>query len=131
MLDSETATMVLVPGKEDFLNKLRDALANTNIALLHAETHRDAINLLERLRSEISLAIIELEHSQGWDLIAALRRNSPKPVKLIATTRLYPAPILRKLIDIGVDAAVPVGLPGEEWRKTVEAVLRKNEGPSA
>jgi len=131
MRDGENVAMVLVAGNEDFLNKLRDALANTNVALLHAETQRDAITLLERLRSEIRLAIVQLEQSNGWGLIGALTRHPKKPVKIIATTAVYPAPVLGKLIDLGVDAAVPEGIPPDEWRKTVEAVLGKNERSSA
>ena len=122
------APMVLVAAKEDLLNNLKDALADTQVALLHAQNQREAIALLERLRTEIDLAIIELElpSSGGWELIGHLRRHPNNPVKIIATTALFPEAVLGKLLDLDVDAAVPETLPPEEWRKTVDAVLRKN-----
>jgi len=127
MPDGESAPIVLVAAREELLNKLRNALADT-VGLLHAETHRDAITLLERLRSEIGLAIVELEHPDGWDLIEELTRT-PKSLKVIATTSADPAPVLGEIMDLGIDALVPVTMAPEEWRKTVQAVLRHNELP--
>ena len=105
MRKDESAPIVLVAAREELLNNLKNALEDT-VGLLHAETPRDAITLLERLRTEISLAVVQLEHSNGWDLIADLTR-SPKYLKIIATTALYPAPVLEKVKALGVDAVVP------------------------
>ena len=58
MGESEKSSIVLVAAKEDVLNNLRDALADTNLALLHAQTKHEAIALVGRLKSEIDLAII-------------------------------------------------------------------------
>jgi DNA-binding NarL/FixJ family response regulator len=124
MPDGENAPIVLVAAREELLNKLRNALADT-VGLLHAETHHEAITLLERLQTEISLAIVQLEHCDGWDLIGELTRP-PKRVKIIATTSVYPPAILEKVKHQGVDAVVPELLAPEEWRKRVESVLGKN-----
>ena len=126
MSEGENAPIVLVAGKEDFLNKLKHALADTHVALLHAETHRDAIRLLERLRTEIDLAIIELENSNGWELIGDLTRH-PMALRIIATTSVYPDSVLKNARSLGVDAVLPGTTAPEEWRKTIEAVLRKSE----
>src|ERR1700730_16777818 len=126
MSEGENAPIVLVAGKEDFLNKLKHALADTHVALLHAETHRDAVRLLERLRTEIDLAIIELENSNGWELIGDLTRH-PIALRIIATTSVYPDSVLKNARSLGVDAVLPETTAPEEWRKTVEAVLRKSE----
>jgi DNA-binding response OmpR family regulator len=61
MHNGEKARIVLVAAKEDLLNSLRDALKETDLALLHAQTKHEAVVLLERLKSEIDLAIIDLE----------------------------------------------------------------------
>jgi DNA-binding response OmpR family regulator len=126
MRESEKAPVVLVAAKEDLLNNLRDALANTNFALLHASTKQAAIALLERLRSEISLAIVELElpDFDGWDLIRQL--SFLKPMKIIATTSVYPERFFGKIKEIGVDAVVATAIPSEAWLKTVEGVLAKS-----
>ena len=126
MRESEKAPVVLV-ANEDLLSNLRDVLANTNVALLHASTKQEAIAHLERLRSEIDLAIVELElpDFDGWDLIRQL--TFLKPVKLIATTSTFPETFFGKIKDIGVDVVVAKAIPAEAWRKTVEEALGENE----
>jgi hypothetical protein len=46
-------------------------------------------------------------------------------VKIIATTSRHAAPVLSKVIDLGVDAVVPEAVSPEKWRITIEAVLLK------
>jgi len=123
----EKAQIVLVAAKEDLLDNLKDALAGTQIALLHAETQQQAIALLESLKSEIALAIIELELSGGFDLIGQLTRPPRKPVKIIATTSIYSKPFLEKVKELGVDAVVPEEILPKAWRETVETVLANGE----
>ncbi len=122
---SEKALIVLVAAKEELLNDLIDALADSNVALLHASTKQEAIALLERLKSEINIAIVELELPDfgGWDLIRQLTFLPNKPLKIIATTSVYPEPFFEKIKQIGVDAVVSKTMPPEGWVKTVEAVL--------
>ena len=127
MHNGEKARIVLVAAKEDLLNNLREALRDTDLALLHAQTKHEAVVLLERLKSEIDLAIIDLELPDlgGLDLIEQLTQHPRITVKIIATTSVYPAPELAKVIDLGVDAVVPETVSTEKWRITVEAVLKK------
>ena len=131
MPESEKAAVVLVAANKDFLDNLRDALADTNLSLLHVQTKHEAIAVLERLKSKIDLAIIELELPDfgGWDLIRHLTFLPNKPVKLIATTSTFPEPFFGKIKDIGVDVVVAKVRSAKAWRKTVEAVLVKNENP--
>jgi len=112
----------------DLHSNLRDALAETNLALLHASTKEEAIALLKRLKSQIDLAIIELELPDlgGWDLIRQLTWRPNNPVKIIATTSVFPEPFFGKVKVLGVDEVVPAAIPPEAWRKTVEIVLGKN-----
>ena len=129
MPDVENAAIVLVVTKLDLFSNLRDALADINVALLHAQTEDDAIALLERLKSKIDLAIIELELPDfgGWDLIRQLTRHAQKPANIIAATSTYTEPFFSKIKELGFDAVVPTAMSPEVWRKTVEAVLEKNE----
>jgi len=125
MRESEKGPVVLVAAKEDLLNDLKDALSNTNFLLLHAPTKQEAIALLERLRTEISIAVVELEmpDSGGWDLIRRLTFLPDKPVKIIATTSLYPEHFFGKIREIGVDAVVAKAIPPEAWLQTVQTVF--------
>src|SRR5438045_570994 len=113
MHESEKGPIVLVAGREDLLNDLRDALFALNYMLLHAPPKLESIVTLERLTSEISIAIVELELPDfgGWDLIRELTFLPDKPVKVIATTSLYPEPFFGKIRGIGVDAVVRKTIP--------------------
>jgi DNA-binding NarL/FixJ family response regulator len=123
--------IVLVAAQESVFNKIRDALADTTPVLLHAQTKHEAIGLIERLKNEIDLAIVELELPDfgAWDLLRQLSWQSQKPVKIIATTSLYPEPEVEE--EIGVVAVVPKAIPPEEWRQTVETVMGKSQSATA
>ena len=118
-------TILIADHDEDVFNVLKEQLAETDYALLHAKNGEEAIALLERLKSKIELAIIDLElpEQSGWDLISRLTLHDRKPVKIIATTSIYPEPVLEKMKEIGVDAVVRKPIPNEEWRTTLEIVM--------
>ena len=118
---------ILVADTSDaFLDILTEALATTDYALVHAKDGQEAIDYLEMLRSEIDLAIIELELPvvSGLDVIWRLaRRKEPKPTRIIATTAVD-APLLNQVVkELGVDAVVQIPIPAQGWRQTIEVVL--------
>ena len=121
--------ILVADRSDDFVDNLEEALAATNYALLHTKNGEEAAYLLEILKSEIKLAIIELELPllSGLDLIWSLaRRKQPKPLKIIATTStaVLNGPLLENVVkQLGVDAVVRKPAPPQKWRKTVEAVL--------
>jgi DNA-binding response OmpR family regulator len=132
MHDGEKVAIVLVAAQGDVLNNIRAALAHSNFAVLYAQTKHGAIALLARLTCEIDLAIIEVEIPDfACDLIRQLTWRRQMPVKIIATTSLYPEPVLTKVRKLGVDAVVPKAMPPEEWRRLIEAVLWEPEGTAA
>jgi DNA-binding response OmpR family regulator len=131
MRDVEDAVIILVATQENVFSTIRDALADTTPALLYAQTKHEAFALVERLRNSVDLAIVDLELPEfgALDLLRKLSWQSHNPVKIIATTLLYPEPELDK--ELGVVAVVPKVLPPGEWRRTVETVLGKNVGITA
>jgi len=133
MPDCEKTAIVLVAASEDLLSNLTVALADTNLALLHTQSKRETVAILDRLSPEVDLAIIELElpDFEAWDLIRKLTFLPKKPVKIIATTSTYPEHHFARIKGLGVDAVVPAAIPPEVWRTTVEAVLGKGENASA
>jgi DNA-binding response OmpR family regulator len=132
MRHSKSTVTVLVVGSVYLRSNLRDALAETNCDLLHAATKDEALELLELLRSEISLAIVELELADydGWKLIRYITCQPDKPVRIIATTSTYPELFSRGVKDFGVDAVVPKLMPPESWLRTIEAVLKTKKRPT-
>jgi len=118
-------TILIADHHEDVLNILEEQLAKTDYALLHARNGAEAIALLERLKSNIEVAIVNLElpDFSGWDLIGRLTLHDRKPLKIIATTSIHPQPVLEKIKEMGVDAVVRKPIPSEEWRTTLETVM--------
>ena len=131
MNKSERSPIVLVVAKEEVLRRIRDALADTNLALLCTQSRREAIAILERLKCVVDVAIVELDlpDFDGWDLIRRITFIPEKFVRIIATTSAYPEQHFERIKGLGVDAVVPTTISPGEWRKTVEAVL-KDDTPS-
>ena len=120
-----TGIVLVVDREDDVLRILRTALQSSDYAVLHASSEQEAIAFLERLRSKIELAVIDLElpDFSGWDLIGRLTLHDRKPVKIIATTSIYPESVLEKIKEIGVDAIVRKPIPYDDWRTTLEVVM--------
>jgi CheY-like chemotaxis protein len=122
--------IILIADRSDaFVDTVKDALADTPYAVLHAKNGEEAAYFINLLKSEIKLAIIELDLPilSGLDLIwIIVKEKRPIPFKIIATTssattdgRLLEE-VVRKL---GVDAVARRPIPKQEWRKTIEAVF--------
>jgi CheY-like chemotaxis protein len=78
-------TILIADRHEDVVNIVKEQLAD--YILLHATSGKEAIAFLDRLKSKIELAIIDLEVPDigGWDLIGHLTLHKRKPTKIIAT----------------------------------------------
>ena len=92
MREEQRATgIILVADSSDGCldNNLKEAFEPTHYALLHVRNGLEANAILELLKSEIELAIIEAQFPavNGFDLIGRLViRDQPIPVKIIMTT---------------------------------------------
>jgi CheY-like chemotaxis protein len=110
---------------------LREELATTDFGLLHAKDGQEALDYLDLLKSEIDLAIIELELPvvSGLDVIwRLLRQEQPKPPKIIAISAVD-VPLLKHVVEeLGVSAVVQTPIPLHGWRKIIEGVLGKELG---
>jgi len=120
---------ILVADTGDaFLEILRKELATSEYALLHAKNGQEAIYYLDLLKSEIDLAIIELELPvvSGLDVIWSLvKQKQPKPTKIIATSAVD-VPLLKWVVEeLGVAAVVRIPIPVQGWGRIIEAVLSK------
>jgi CheY-like chemotaxis protein len=116
--------IVLVAANVDLSEKLSGVLADSDLALLHAQSKLEATALLERLKSPFDLAIVDmgLPDVEGLDLIMGLTRRR-RAVRIIAATLVYSEPFARQIGELGVDAVVPRALAPNEWRQRVEAAL--------
>jgi len=117
--------IVLVAANVDLSDLLNGALADTDVALLHAQSKQEVIAVLERVKSRFDLAIIDLElpDFDGWDLIGRLTQPPRRVVKTIAATFIYSESLAKQIIALGVDIVTSRAMAIEEWRKIVETAL--------
>jgi CheY-like chemotaxis protein len=77
---SPILTILIADHNEGVLNILKEQLLATNYALLYAQNGEEAIAFLDRVKSKVALAIIDLElpDLSGWDLIGRLTIHDRK-----------------------------------------------------
>jgi two-component system OmpR family response regulator len=122
--------ILVADTSEALVDILREELATTAYALLHAKDGQEAIDYLELLTSEIDLAMIGLELPvvSGLDVIWRLVRQKKAKPKIIATTAVD-VPLLRHVVkELGVDAVVQIPAPVQDLRKAIAAVLGRELG---
>jgi DNA-binding NarL/FixJ family response regulator len=122
-----TNLILVADGRDEFLANLREQLTATQYALLHAKDGQEAIDYLEMLKSEIVLAIIQLDLPgvSGLDVIWLLaRRKQLSGTKVIATSRGN-TPLLEHVVrELGVAAVVQNPAPVQAWPQIIEAVMK-------
>jgi CheY-like chemotaxis protein len=91
---------ILVADTSDaLLQNLRDEMASTH-AFLYAKDGQEAIDYLDLLKSEIDLAIIELELPvvSGLDVIWRLLRQEQRKIPKIIATSPVDVPLLKHVV---------------------------------
>jgi CheY-like chemotaxis protein len=103
-------------SSEALLDSLQDAVATTDYAFVYARNGEEAIRLHDLLKSEIELAIIELElpAQSAFEVIEQFTRRGPKPRKIIATSSVFPQSF-EHVRRLGVDAVVRKPITLQEW----------------
>ena len=106
---------------------LKEELATTAYALLHAKDGQEAIDYLELLRFDLVIIALELPVVSGLDVIWRLAtKKHPRHTKIIATSYVEVPKLKRAVRKLGVDTVIQLPLPGQEWRRTIESVLGSN-----
>ncbi len=114
---SNPAIILIADSSEALFNSLQDALETTDYAFVYARNAEEAIRLHDLLKSEIDLAIIELElpASGGFEVIERFTQRGPKPRKIIATSSIFPQALLEQVRPLGVDAVVRKPITLQAW----------------
>jgi hypothetical protein len=121
-----TRFVLVADPSEALLAILRNELADTDYALLRAETVREAIGFLDLLQSEIDLVIIELRPTVGKGVdgdCPVLPQTQPVTHQIIATTPAAIPPLQHVAKALGVDAVVHIPKSVKDWRTTIEVAL--------
>src|SRR5260370_9512279 len=114
---SSTAIILIADSSETFFSSLHDAVETTDYAFVYARNGEEALRLHDLLKSEIDLAIIELELpvSGGFEVIERFTQRGPKPRKIIATSSIFPQSFLEHVRHLGVDAVVRKPITLQPW----------------
>ncbi len=130
----KTRFILVADTSDAIVDILRNDVATTTYALLHAKNGQEALDYLELLESEIALLIIELELPvvSGLDVIWRLAKQKRlKHLKVIATSFVEVPQLKQAVAKFGVDAVVRIPMDAQDWRQTVEAVLGNPSQASA
>lgn len=124
-------TILVVDDDAGFMAVTERMLADAGYRVLKATDGKLAVRMLEQLRDEIDLAIVDLALPgiNGFELIGALKRR-PNPVKVIATTSVFGDLQLESATALGANAAIrkpaiPKALSKQEWLGTIEQLIGK------
>jgi len=111
-------------------------LADAGYRVVQATDGSSAIRLLDLMRDDIDLAIVDLAlpDINGFELIGALTRR-PNSIKILATTAVYADMQLETAAVLGAHAAIrkpstPRNLPRKEWLGTIQRLIGKASEPS-
>ena len=120
--NSNPAIILIADSSEALFNSLQDEFETTDYAFVHARNGEEAIKLHDLLKSEIDLAIIELElpASGGFEVIERFTQQGPKPRKIIATSSIFPQSFLEHVRSLGVDAVVRKPITLQAWLQLIK-----------
>jgi len=122
-------TVLVIDDDPSFLAETEKMLVNAGYRVLQAPDGTRAARVLEQMRGDIDLAIVDLSLPgiNGFELIGALSRR-PNSVKVIATTGVYQTLQLESATALGAHAAIrkpPTAdaLPRQQWLDTIERLI--------
>lgn len=122
MDNTSNPVILIADSSESFFDSLQATLETTDYACVHARNGEEAIRFHDLLKSEIDVAIIELElpTSGGCEVIKRFNQCGRKPRKIIATSSIFPDSFLQQVRFQGVDAVVrkPIGL--QAWLQLIK-----------
>jgi CheY-like chemotaxis protein len=120
---------LIVDDDPAFIEQLSPALAGAGYAVLRAHNGQEAIALLERLREDIHLVIVDLilPELSGYELVGAITRR-PTLMKILATTGVLKDMYLDLAQHMGAHAVLRKPAKGTEfpvdlWLRTIKTVL--------
>ncbi len=112
-----------------FVGEAGRMLTEAGYRVLQAPDGLRAVRILEEMRGEIDLAIVDLAlpGMNGFELIGCLSRR-PNSVKVLATSGVYHDMHLESATALGAHAAIrkpPSArqLPRQEWLGTVQQLI--------
>lgn len=131
------STVLIVDDDPQFLQAAEAMLSGAGYSVLHATDGKQAIDVLEKHRNQIHLAIMDLALPgiNGFELIGAMARR-PNSIKIIATTAVFKDELLSMAGTLGAHAAIRKPAPGKplperDWLRVVARLIGDSNPPRA
>jgi DNA-binding NarL/FixJ family response regulator len=120
-----TGIILIVDNEDEVVKSLRTTLASTDYVLLQAETGNTALSVLSLLKSDIDLAIIDLDLPNDDGLAISLLKilGRRKTTKIIVKTSRQDQPFLEQVTYFGIDAIVLKPISEDRLIKTIQTTL--------
>lgn len=119
-----------VDDDEEFLARLSQFLQSASFEVLQAGDGKQAMSILEKMQSEIDLAIIDLSLPEvnGFEVIGAMTRHSHS-IKIVAASCVYRESYLKDAArTLGADAVFEKPrqgqpIPEENWLSLIRELV--------
>lgn len=122
-------TVLVIDDDPLFARAAENMLVDAGYRALHAADGKDAVRLLDQMKGDIDLAIIDLAlpNVNGFELIGAITRR-PNSMKIIATSGVFNDLQLETATALGAHAAIrkpqiAKALPRGEWLGTIQKLI--------
>jgi len=122
-------TILLIDDDPLFMREAETMLTDAGYRVVQACDGLRAVRLLEEMREDIDLAIVDLSIPgvNGFELIGCLSRR-PNNIKVLATSGVYHDHQLESTTALGAHAAIrkprsPQSLPRSQWLSIVQKLI--------
>jgi CheY-like chemotaxis protein len=114
--------VLLVEDEQKTADMLAQALESEGIAVTRVADGRAAIAVVEKGRFDLIVLDLKLPHVAGDEVLEAIRRVDPY-VNVVVYTNYQDPPVMKKLINLGVERYINKGAAADLW-DTVEEIKR-------
>lgn len=114
--------VLLVEDEEKTGDMLKKALESENISVKWVRDGYSALEIVEKNKFDLIILDLKLPEITGDEILDAIRKHDPY-VEVIIYTNYQDPPVMKKLINLGVEGYINKGSDADLWN-TVEEVKR-------
>ena len=115
--------VLLIEDEEKTGGFLKQALESEGIEVIWAKNGKSAISKMERGKYDLIILDLKLPEITGDEVLQSIRNADPY-VEVIVYTNYQEAPVMKKLINLGVNGYINKGAEADLW-ETVEAIKKR------
>ena len=110
--------ILLIEDEDKTGNMLKQALESEGIEVIWTKNGKSALELLENGKFDLIILDLKLPEMSGVEVLECIR-SVDKYVEVIIYTNYQEPPVIKKLINLGVEGYITKGTNADLW-KTVE-----------